>query len=62
MAESQFDLRMKESRSRFHQHFTREFGANILGPIFWRQKLQSCILGWKFFGAKILAQNARVKC
>ncbi len=29
---------------------------------FWRQKLQSCVLGLKFFGAKISAKKARLKC
>jgi hypothetical protein len=27
---------------------------------FWRQKLQSCVLGLKFFGTKILAKKAQV--
>ncbi len=26
-------------------------------PIFWRQKLQSCVLGLKFFATKILAKK-----
>ncbi len=29
--------------------------------IFWCQKLHSCVLGWKFFGAKISVYNALIK-
>jgi len=29
---------------------------------FWRKKLQSCVLGLKFFGSKIVAKKVRVKC
>jgi hypothetical protein len=42
--------------SQFHQHFTCTFL-----PIFWRQKLQSCVLGLEFFGAKISAKKVCVK-
>jgi len=44
--------------SQFHQRFTLAFFCTK----FWRQKFPSCVLGWKFFGAKILAKNACVKC
>ncbi len=39
--------------SRFHQHFTSAFFCTK----FWHQKLQSCVLGLKFFGAKIWAKK-----
>jgi len=38
------------------------FYIQIFCTKFWRPKLQSCVLGLKFFGAKTLAQNAGVKC
>jgi len=38
-------------RSQFHQRFTRAFIVRNLK--FWCQKLQSCVLCLKFFGAKI---------
>jgi len=38
------------------------FYTHLFASIFWRQKLQSCVLGLKFFGAKISAKKARVKC
>jgi len=37
------------------------FYKSVFCTKFWRQKLQSCFLGLKFFGAKISAQNACVK-
>jgi hypothetical protein len=40
----------------FINYFINILRAHV-APIFWRQKLQSCILGLKFFGAKISAQN-----
>jgi len=30
--------------------------------IFWRQKLQSCVLGLKFFNTKISVQKLLIKC
>jgi len=44
--------------SQFYQRFTCAFFVQNLST----QQLQSCVLGWKFFGTKILAQNGRIKC
>jgi len=33
-----------------------------VAPIFLRQKLQSCVFGLNFFGAKISAKKVHVKC
>ncbi len=37
------------------------FYACIFCTKFWRQKLQSCVLGLKFFGTKILCKNCASK-
>jgi len=34
----------------------------LFALIFWRQKLQSWVLGLKFFAAKTSAKKVRVKC
>jgi hypothetical protein len=38
------------------------FYTHIFCTKLFRQKLQSCVLGLKFFGAKILYKNPGVKC
>jgi len=38
------------------------FYACVFETKFWRQKLQWCVLGLKFFGTKILAKKLCVKC
>jgi len=42
--------------------FSSTFNVRVFRTKFWRQKLQSCVLGLKFFGTKFLTKNAPVKC
>jgi len=44
------------------RRFKGSLWANNFAPIFWRKILQSCVLGLKFFGAKISAKKALIKC
>ncbi len=44
------------------QSISSTFYASIFCTKFWCQKSQSCVLGLKFFGEKILAQKTWVKC
>jgi len=39
--------------SQFHQHFTHAFYGCVFCTKFWRQKFQSCVLGFEFFDAQI---------
>jgi len=43
--------------SQFHQRFMRAFFCTK----FWPQKLQSCVLGLRFFGTKILYKKMRAQ-
>ncbi len=43
--------------SKFHQHFKRAICANILAP-----KITILCFEFDFFGTKVLAKKARVKC
>jgi len=38
------------------------FYSSVFCTKFWHQKLLSCVLSLRFFGAKISVQNVRIKC